>query len=483
MDINKLAIDLFRVVLFWAASVVLSIIDFIFNIIKELISLNTSDVKFVYNWWSGLCFLITFLIIVRISFKFFVSSFDEEALEKISFKDLLQKIILIVFVVGLLPFFTVQLGNISSNLTLNISKIVNVDIDSLKPSDIMVSGLMNTNLNTSAYPTEYTQIGEQFNAKEVNPNTGKKEYVYANGPLDLGFLLIGSFFGAYIFFMISVQIGQRYFGIILKILISPYPISGIVDKDDQGFNTWTKLIVADYVSNFVQMLAILLALTLVYQVPASSFVKIILLLASGLSIMNAPSGIAQLIGSDIGTATSLQQMQTMTAMNAGTTAFAGTMATAGAFGASAMAYGAGRAMGGGSIQSIIGAGGNKEFYRNSNRENSFASRFADRAENSTSTRGKFGRAGAKLASAMYNKAGKTFKNKPSNLNKMNYDKNNNPAAKQSEINFNNSNPTDNSNAVFNNKNYDWNRYGYESNNGGNGVKWSSMYQKTSKEDD
>ncbi|MCC2855887.1 hypothetical protein LK523_21080, partial [[Clostridium] innocuum] len=59
--------------------------------------------------------------------------------------------------------------------------------------------------------------------------------------------------------------------IAVKILISPYPISGIINPDDRSFGLWVKLISADLISNVLQYIILLLVLAVTSSKTVQNF--------------------------------------------------------------------------------------------------------------------------------------------------------------------------------------------------------------------
>ena len=163
-------------------------------------------------------------------------------------------------------------------------------------------------------------------------------------------------------FLYWVTSGNKINRLFMKIIISPWPVSGLVNPNDQGFSTWCKLVLADFFSAYFQMVLVLLVLTLSVTIELSNPVaRIIFFIGALLGAMNAPAGIAQLLGGDIGASAGIQQMMSLNAVGkglglagAGIGAAAGIATTAAASGT----YGAGRAMGMGSqLKGAIGGSG------------------------------------------------------------------------------------------------------------------------------
>jgi len=119
-----------------------------------------------------------------------------------------------------------------------------------------------------------------------------------------------------------------------------------VDAKDQATATWVKLCVSDFLANFFQVALIWMAMTAAVAVPLSGLAKGLFFIGCAFAIMNGPSGIAQLLGSNIGAANSFQQMQQLFAFKSALQPAFQAAGSAVSFAAAAGVYGTGRALGG-----------------------------------------------------------------------------------------------------------------------------------------
>ena len=115
----------------------------------------------------------------------------------------------------------------------------------------------------------------------------------------------------YVFLQVAIQVIQRFVGILLKMVLAPYALSGLVDPDDQAASMWFKLCFSDYLGIYFQMATIWIAMLFATNLPNnfSGLAKGLAFIGALFSIIIAPSGVAQLIGADVGSQSGLQMMQ------------------------------------------------------------------------------------------------------------------------------------------------------------------------------
>ena len=150
----------------------------------------------------------------------------------------------------------------------------------------------------------------------------------------------------YCYVFVCIQIAQRILGILLKILLAPYSLSGLVDAKDHSTGTWMRMIASDFLVNFFQMTMILLSMVTSLAVPLTGLAKGLFFIGTIFGIMHSPTGISQLLGADVGASEAFGQLQTgLTlgrAIHTGGHVLSSTAATASAAGV----YGVGRMVGG-----------------------------------------------------------------------------------------------------------------------------------------
>lgn len=343
MDFMKVFMDLVRTFFWFLTTAFLSFFDMIFEAIQNIATIDISQFDFIWQWWGALCMLLYFFIAVRMIVRFLRTLVDDDILERFDPVKMIARIAAVAIIIGLLPNILGALSNVST------IAIQNIDImtgnDGAKASQIIVNGARQDGDKDIA---DWKQI-------EINDyKKDEKKYNYFNDTWQIVFLLASSATGCVIMIFIGLQIAQRLVGLAFKVLLSPYALSGIVDPDDRTWSTWCKLVLGDLLTNFYQMLLVLLALTLIPAIQISGLAHVIFLLGALMAVMNAPSGVAQILGSDIGVGTALQQMQTLNMMGHVMSSGASLVGAAATTTAAAGIYGTGRVLGGQSLLSTMG---------------------------------------------------------------------------------------------------------------------------------
>ena len=348
MDLSWIG-ELGRSLVWLLCSCFLQLMDMCYSVLKDLAILNLGDFSFIWQWWKGICVFLTFFILMRVIIQYFKAALDEELIERYDPLTAVKRITIIAFIVMLLPLVMEGFSGLASTATNDIGKIVTgVDIDT-KPSSVLLSVGYSDGNNSATKDLDYKNV----DINEIDEETG--EYKLYPETFDLLFAFVSSAVSCIIFVFVAVQIAQRIVGLLLKILISPFALSGIVDPSDNTFSIWTKLCIADFLTTFFQIVLILLVISVVTMVPLSNpIAKTLFFVGALMAVMNAPAGIAQLLGGDVGVGTAFQQVQSLMMLKTG-------MQMAGdalSFGAAGATYLTGRGLGGkGLLHGGISAGG------------------------------------------------------------------------------------------------------------------------------
>jgi len=150
----------------------------------------------------------------------------------------------------------------------------------------------------------------------------------------------------YCLIYVALQIASRTISLLFKVLLAPYALSGMVDPKDQSTATWFKLCIADLLGNFFQMALIWMVLFTCANIQLTGLTKGIFFIGALFAIMNAPTGVAQIIGSDIGTSSGIQSLAQLKAFSGALrSGGAAGIAMAGAAGGTMLTTGAGAVYG------------------------------------------------------------------------------------------------------------------------------------------
>lgn len=337
--------NIFRWILWVILKLLLFIIDILYDAIKSIAFFNVLDNNNVWSYFSIFvsAFLVLF-IVIRLAKRYLKTLVDDEEAEHFKPENLILKIAAIGFLILVLPFILKSFGNLLSQLVNKIEVIFGVQTNSFS-AILLSSAHDNIDINN-------------IDIIDINEKNGDA-YRYLPNLNTFLILFIASVFSGYLMLLIGIQIGGRLLSMVMKLIIAPYSLSSIVDERNDSFPTWWKLFIADFLSTYIQMILLLVGTTLILGFNfasgnefTSGLAKDIALIGALFGVLNAPNGISQIIGSDIGVSSALQSLQTtMMGMNIASSAgrlIGGTATYAGA----AATYLTGRAVGGASMKNI-----------------------------------------------------------------------------------------------------------------------------------
>ena len=345
MEIGSVFTDVFRSLLWFLCQAAFKLMDMVYTIIDSMVKLNLGDFDFIWTWWQGLSITLSFFIIVRMVTQYIKAVIDDDEQEKIDPVALIKRLIVIAFIVALLPSTVKGLSAISSTMASNVGVIVGVDPKDTVPSHIIAS---------AGYQGDIDDF--DYESIEINEKDEDGNYIQFPSSFDIIFSTVVAIIADLVFVFIGIQIAQRVVGLLLKILISPYALSGVIDPSDNTFSLWSKLCIADFLTNFFQIMLIMLVMTVSIEVDLPALAKIIFFIGALMAVMNAPAGIAQLLGGDVGVGTAFQQMQSLMMLSSGAQLAGSAIQTA----AAVATYATGRAMGGKSLLNNVGRSSGNE---------------------------------------------------------------------------------------------------------------------------
>ena len=392
-----LVIDGVRWVLWILVKGSLFLIDSVYNIIRPILSFDIGANPTVWKWWEilvGFLFLFTLLRIVSMMLK---ATIDEEYALKLNGLQIFYRTFAIAFIIAMTPvvikeftaFTSVVMDNVADSFVIENNfattkpktdnKLQQEIVDKLykeyegMPSQIFISSASNgkyppyqmIDINATEGGMDHwfdgvPIVGGFFNITSALIGADG-DYIFFPDTTMLIFLIVEGVCGAYMFLLMAIQISQRMISIAVKILVSPYPISGIINPDDRSFGLWVKLISADLISNVLQYIILLLVMAITSSKAVQNFGIVgqgIFFLGGMLAVLIGPGQVAQLIGGDgMGLFMTMQGFQAMSALK-GVTQAIGHKGIGLAGGAAALGtYGAGRMVGLNSLGNYSGRGG------------------------------------------------------------------------------------------------------------------------------
>ena len=308
----------FRSIIWIFLGLVLKVVDYIYSIILQFFSLNINQFPWIWTFFKIIFAALAFFVLIRIAIMFFKSAMgDTERIDKLSGGMLFQRVLAIVITLSFIPILMPALNTFVAESAKALPQIAVTS--EVTPSDIIIEA-GSANLKDNKLGETDTGIklesGEHYIDKINVSNEGINEkdggdYKYFKDTSNLVLSLILGGMCLYVFLQVAIQVIQRFVGILLKMVLAPYALSGLVDPDDQAASMWFKLCFSDYLGIYFQMATIWIAMLFATNLPNnfSGLAKGLAFIGALFSIIIAPSGVAQLIGADVGSQSGLQMMQ------------------------------------------------------------------------------------------------------------------------------------------------------------------------------
>ena len=308
----------FRSIIWIFLGLVLKVVDYIYSIILQFFSLNINQFPWIWTFFKIIFAALAFFILMRIAIMFFKSAMgDTERIDKLSGGMLFQRLLAILVTLSFVPILMPALNTFVAESAKALPQIAVTS--EVTPSDIIIEA-GSANLKDNKLGETDTGIklesGEHYIDKINVSNEGINEkdggdYKYFKDTSNLVLSLILGGMCLYVFLQVAIQVIQRFVGILLKMVLAPYALSGLVDPDDQAASMWFKLCFSDYLGIYFQMATIWIAMLFATSLPNnfSGLAKGLAFIGALFSIIIAPSGVAQLIGADVGSQSGLQMMQ------------------------------------------------------------------------------------------------------------------------------------------------------------------------------
>ena len=349
MDLIGIFEKIFRWILWKIVTFEFVITDAVYEAVKSIACFNILGEQKGWTYFTIFIDLfLGFFIIFRLSKRYLKTLIDDEEAQKLNAMSIIVKVAAIGFLIVALPYILKAFGNLLSNMISVIESTFSVQ--SNKFSTVILS----------TFGDVPSDLWDRLIEFDINAEGVETTYLYLNNFSDLICIVLSGLFGIYLITLIGLQIGSRIVGMILRLIIAPYSLSTIVEERNSNFTTWWQLFVSDFLSTYLQMVLLIVGTTLVLGIDFNTenaliggIAKIIAYTGGLMAILNAPSGISQLIGGDIGVTSTLQSMQTSmmgaNLMSKGASLIGKAGLTAGA----AAVYGTGRVLGGSSIGSQI----------------------------------------------------------------------------------------------------------------------------------
>ena len=319
MDI---VINFFRWLIWMIVHLTLKITDYLYQIIASFFGLQLSNFGWIWSIYWVMVAGIGVFITGRLVMMLVRSIYDADEAQRLPGIDLMTRLMMIGLIITLVPIVMPMASNAVAEASKTILK------EEILPSDIIIdSSLAKINGNLSESNSMKVEDGKHavdiIGIDHINDKVGGK-YVYFENTENLILAGVLSAGLIYCFVMVAIQIIQRLMGLLMKITLAPYAISGLVDPKDNSTSLWFRLCLADFMTAYFQMILIWIAMLVATRLPENfgGVAKGLAFIGAIFSVLIAPSGIAQLLGNDVGAQSGMMMMQHAQTM-AGMTRFVG----------------------------------------------------------------------------------------------------------------------------------------------------------------
>jgi hypothetical protein len=153
----------------------------------------------------------------------------------------------------MIPVVIPGLSSISSGLSEKFPAIVGEADD--KPSSILIkSGMADFgDLNTDPPEIKLDEgqtLIDVITIDTINDKDGDA-YKYFPNTENIALVLVLGVMCCYCYVFVCIQVAQRIVGMLLKILLAPYALSGLVDAKDNSTSIWFRMTMSDFIVNFL----------------------------------------------------------------------------------------------------------------------------------------------------------------------------------------------------------------------------------------
>ncbi len=248
----------FRSIIWIFLGLVLKVVDYIYSIILQFFSLNINQFPWIWTFFKIIFAALAFFVLMRIAIMFFKSAMgDTERLDKLSGGMLFQRVLAILVTLSFIPILMPALNTFVAESAKALPQIAVTS--EVTPSDIIIEA-GSANLKDNKLGETDTGIklesGEHYIDKINVSDEGINEkdggdYKYFKDTSNLVLSLILGGMCLYVFLQVAIQVIQRFVGILLKMVLAPYALSGLVDPDDQAASMWFKLCFSDYLGKSI----------------------------------------------------------------------------------------------------------------------------------------------------------------------------------------------------------------------------------------
>ncbi len=295
----------------------ISWMDKAYEILTTLLGLSLDKYPFVWSWLKGLFFFLAFLIMCRLFVLAFKILLDEKVLDRFSPQDILKKLIVMLLIYALVPVILPNVSRAANELTQKLPIVFGIEDE--RPSTVITSAicLEATGDGSSLTFSNFDELQITIDAEKNGVNQTIKvdnveSYKYFSDTMTLVTCLLISVSSCFLILFIAIQVAQRLLNILLSVIVIPVVASQMIDPDSQALSNWYKLLASELLTNIFQMVLFWLAIVATISISdIGSIARAILYIGMLLGVLEGPTMIASLFGSQIGLQKSMQSIATI----------------------------------------------------------------------------------------------------------------------------------------------------------------------------
>lgn len=308
--------EFLRSLLWELATLFLSVLDFLWEIVLKVATLNLGDLGSIDTWFAGIVLTFVLFLTYR-ALKICVRAIlEEDYRDKIEPGKMVIRFIVTLIIITVIPLTYKGLCSVTSEAIDKIGYFIpssesSGDINKISNVLIQAGRTDITNIGNDLSPE--IDLNESFN---INNKDENGDFLYFPTYSSIFLIIVISCISLVIFITIALQVGKRLFSILTYYLLSPYAAASYLEPDSQTFSKWLMFLLSDLGLNFFQIYMTYFVLALCNSNIVSKkigsngigiFAQIIIFIAGIFFLQDVPSKFTNLLGGS-GDTTGLRQL-------------------------------------------------------------------------------------------------------------------------------------------------------------------------------
>ena len=285
--------DLLRSLMWMLTKFGIYMMNMAYGVLTTLLGVSLDDYPFVWSWLKALFYFLAILMLGRL-------------------------FILIIY--ALTPVLLPQVSKTANEVAKRMPVVFGLE-DS-QPSTVVASAVAQEALNKENESAETVSItfeelvatieAEKNGINQTERVDNVEQYKYFKDTMTLITCVIISLFSGILMLFMGIQVAQRLLNILLSVVVIPLVASQMIDPESQALSTWYKLLMAELLTNVFQMILFWLAIMATLSISGVGAVsRSLLFIGMLMGVLEGPTMIASLFGSQIGVQKSMQSMSTL----------------------------------------------------------------------------------------------------------------------------------------------------------------------------